>query len=355
MNMSKKILSWDVGIKNLAYCIAEFDKDSFKILKWDIINLLDDRLKCCHTLRGGKSCGKIAKHVFKIKELEDYVPTHYCKTHVGKADYKIVLPLDEVKCCKCKKEAIKIVDGTNYGWCEKHLEKQVGVYKRRCVKKIDQSCTKQSLVKLGQSMFEKLDEIPEMMKVDEVLIENQPVLKNPTMKTVACMLLSYFIMRGVYEDKGSFGENSINFVSASGKLKVNKKDSNKQLKRGKNEKDVYNITKGLSVKYTKAIISDKDLKHLNTYKKKDDLCDALLQAVRVYYSDDIPQDIADKLKTVSEETTTKKVPKDEPEETPKKKLTKKKPKKNNKNNKKAKTTKRKKIVRVKKDTVDDEK
>ena len=35
------ILSIDIGIKNLAYCIKEFDTTSgyFKIIKWDIINL----------------------------------------------------------------------------------------------------------------------------------------------------------------------------------------------------------------------------------------------------------------------------------------------------------------------------
>ena len=35
-----RIISIDVGIKNLAYCIMESVKNkSFKIIKWDVINL----------------------------------------------------------------------------------------------------------------------------------------------------------------------------------------------------------------------------------------------------------------------------------------------------------------------------
>ena len=295
-----KILSWDVGIKNLAYCIIEFNGDEFKILKWDIIDLLDDRLKCCHQLKGCKgSCNKIAKHVFKINECNEQEEKYYCKAHIKKLDYKIIEVCDgnKITCCKCKKNCIKLVEGSNYGWCEKHCEKNIDIYKRRCLRKINQQCTKQSLVKLGESMYNKLDEIPEMMDVKMVLIENQPVLKNPTMKSVACMLFSYFVMRGICEKKGKFEKNDIRFISASGKLKINK-DSKNKLKKGKNEKDVYNITKGLGVTYTKAIIEDKDNKYLDKYKKKDDLCDAFLQAIRVYYEDNIPTVIANKLATI---------------------------------------------------------
>ena len=41
-----KILSWDVGIYNLSYCILEKtdDSDKIKILDWDIVNLVDNEL-----------------------------------------------------------------------------------------------------------------------------------------------------------------------------------------------------------------------------------------------------------------------------------------------------------------------
>jgi hypothetical protein len=156
-------------------------------------------------------------------------------------------------------------------------------------------------------MYAKLDEIPQMMQVNEVLLENQPVLKNPTMKSIGDLLFGYFIIRGVCDNKGLFDVANVRHISASGKLKVNKNNSDTQLKKGKNDKDVYNITKDLGIKYTTALINEEDLKHLNTYKKKDDLCDAFLQAIRVHYGDTLPAEMVMKLKQATDEELAKPV------------------------------------------------
>lgn len=303
-----KLLSWDVGIKNLAYCIIEFDGESYKIIDWDLINLADDRKKCEYIKRGGGTCDKIAHHTFHINEDTSFETKYYCKAHVGKADYCITSPLDEIKCKKCKQSCTYIIDNSEFGWCDKHYEVELGKYKRRCVRKLDQHCNKISLVTLGNSMFEKLDAIPEMLEVDQVIIENQPALKNPNMKTVASMLFSYFVMRGIYENKGKMTADNINFAAASGKLKVNKKATNKQLKKGKNEKDVYNITKDLGIIYTKSLIGNKFKALFEKHAKKlDDLCDAFLQGIRYHYGNDIPEDIADTLRNVDVETELEKM------------------------------------------------
>ena len=34
-----KVLSWDVGIINLAFCMIEYNDEKWKILDWGIINL----------------------------------------------------------------------------------------------------------------------------------------------------------------------------------------------------------------------------------------------------------------------------------------------------------------------------
>lgn len=41
-----KIISFDVGIKNLAYVVIECDESQFNIVDWDIICLVDDKQKC---------------------------------------------------------------------------------------------------------------------------------------------------------------------------------------------------------------------------------------------------------------------------------------------------------------------
>ena len=44
-----KVLSIDVGIKNLAYCIFDLtDLDNYKISKWDIIDLTNEQIPICN-------------------------------------------------------------------------------------------------------------------------------------------------------------------------------------------------------------------------------------------------------------------------------------------------------------------
>ena len=52
-----KILSFDVGIKNLAMCLIETNdkNDKIKILKWEIINLCNDP-KCDNCDKPAKYC-----------------------------------------------------------------------------------------------------------------------------------------------------------------------------------------------------------------------------------------------------------------------------------------------------------
>ena len=52
------------------------------------------------------------------------------------------------------------------------------------------------------------------------------------------------------------------------------------------KKPVYDITKEIGILYTQNLNKDSDkwLAHLNKFKKKDDLCDAFLQAYHYYFS-----------------------------------------------------------------------
>ena len=238
-NVVKTLLSWDVGIKNLAYAIIAFyDDDSMKIRDMGVIDTVDFRKMCHHIKRDGDTCPHVAQTVFKIKE-KDRAEKYYCNTHIKKVDYEIVDPGTDVKCCKCKKFCHKIVEGTDYGWCEKHMTTNVDIYKRRCVKNFMQHCNKQSLSKIGNSMFTKLDNhrsIEKMLDVDQVLIELQPVKKNANMKSVAMELFSYFVIRGITEKKGKYCDNieaGVRTVNASGKLKVDRKTTDDQLEKEK--------------------------------------------------------------------------------------------------------------------------
>jgi hypothetical protein len=69
----------------------------------------------------------------------------------------------------------------------------------------------------------KLHEKPQLLDVDIVVIENQPSLKNPQMKSIQMILYSYFLILGKTignGDKSNGYIDKIDFCSASNKLKI---------------------------------------------------------------------------------------------------------------------------------------
>lgn len=301
--MSKKILSWDVGIKNLAYCLIEKNEDDFKILDWDIINLVDDRTVCVFKLRTGNCCGKIARHR-SFDLLGEEQPT--CATHKDK--YLPVLKnTDDLECEKCGKQSIKSSSDNEHAWCEKHCEKMSKQYlnKFKPKKFVGQDCNKQSIQTLAHKLYDILDKKKCFMDVDEILIENQPSLKNPTMKTIASLLFSYFIMRGLNDRKTTKSKiTNVKFVSPVKKLNINKKETDKNLKDAKNKRDAYAITKELGIIYCKLLIDKSSIEILGKYKKQDDMCDSFLQGFQHLFNP-LPKKYVEKLETISDETIEK--------------------------------------------------
>ena len=49
-----KFISFDVGIKNLSYCILD---NNSNIIEWDIIDITDnEEFVCCFNMKSGKTC-----------------------------------------------------------------------------------------------------------------------------------------------------------------------------------------------------------------------------------------------------------------------------------------------------------
>ena len=312
--MTERILSWDVGIKNLAFCMLQKTDDKFTILKWGTINLVEDRQKCQFEMKGGNQCSELAKfciyHTDKIplfKDLDSGIG--YCCT---KHKEKMIPTISEFnkkkkqvpfKCCQCDQEAQYNLDDTDYHWCDEHFKKKGASFiKKIKTKKVTViSCNKQPIQELAEKLYKKLDtEFTDFMKVDQVLIENQPSLRNPTMKTLATILYSYFVIRGITDaTKTKSTIKEVRFVSPSNKLKVNKSTTEKVLKNEKEKEcaKVYKMTKKLGEKYCKSLICPADAEKLSKIKKKDDMCDAFLQGFQWLFSP-IPKEYFDKLATV---------------------------------------------------------
>ena len=155
-----KVLSWDIGVKNLSYCIlqensniegnevssANRTKNNYSILNWEVINLYPDEIKVeyeCSGLTSKKQiCGKKSKYINDNK--------YYCKTHAPKDN--LTNPIKLIKHNKKNKNPFE------YATRIKH----------------------------------ELDNRPFLCDVNAVIIENQPALVNPIMKTVQMIIFSYF-------------------------------------------------------------------------------------------------------------------------------------------------------------------
>jgi hypothetical protein len=214
-------LSFDVGITNLAYCELTPDK---KIKQWGILNLNENPI-CNMCLK--KPCEKQASYCLKINDEIEY----YCSSHIK----------------------------------HKSLDK---IGKK---KKLNNN---RDICKLSQLCIGKLKTI-DLKDVKYVLIENQPALKNPVMKSIQMIIYTFFIMDGVMNDSSTI--ENLHMVNARNKLKVYKGPKIECNKKGK-----YAQNKYLSVEYTKKMIIHEDetfIKLYETSKKKDDLADAYLQGI----------------------------------------------------------------------------
>jgi len=280
MSEIKKICAFDIGIKNLSYCIL--DVNEMNIIRWELIHLQTQTPTCTYKINGNETCGKESKMKHKIN-IEYFCTKHaklYTKLKTQELENIIKkLKLNEKNKCeivdktKCHKNCTTEINMKKY--CEVHGKKICNEIikndKLINVKKV--SCMKESLSNLGEKMYDALDKRPEILQVDKIVIENQPSQKNPTMKSISILLLSYFIMKKY---------KNVDFIAPSGKLKVNEKLT-KEILGISNKNDKYAVTKELGIKYTEKIIqtfknSEIFCEILKKEKKQDDLCDAFLHA-----------------------------------------------------------------------------
>ena len=127
--------------------------------------------------------------------------------------------------------------------------------------------------KLVSVLYDKFADV----EFDVVLIENQPCMKNPVMKSIQMIVYSFFLMKSHQESR----EINIKLVSASNKLKVRHKGDVSHVK----TKSKYMQNKQYVVAHVhKYLELSKDVNEnwvdkFKMEKKKDDWADAYAQAL----------------------------------------------------------------------------
>ena len=313
-----RIMSFDVGIKNMAYCIIDIDSDTkrFSLIDWNILNLMEkesDTITCNCVLEptGSKKkqllsknlppkiCGKKAKYEKNERT--------YCEKHALKCSH--IMPSKECSPVSLKK--MKVSDLISM-CVHQHLQIDVKTFNKQMIidtlnihfeknmlRTIKESKKKTAgdtdLICIGRNMKILLDEIPNLDSITHVIIENQISPIANRMKTIQGMLAQYFIMKGSTDI-------IIEFVSSANKLKgfssnISKKDStmvsNVFIGEPDKKEDINNKEKETKEKYKQhkkdsIIICSQFLEkndHLKEWiesmnsPKKDDLADCFLQGI----------------------------------------------------------------------------
>lgn len=274
-----KILSWDVGIKNLAYCL--FTKtDVIRIEEWGVLNLNDPPITCNYVCKS-KECGKnaIARNndaCYCKAHRKHHIPNNPIITNPTQSQCEYMINGNRL----CGKKSTSNLNGVNY--CSVHFKSSQKSFAKSC-QLIPIANKALSVDQLVLRLQTALEQYPQFLQVDTVLIENQPSLTNPIMKTVSVVLYSYFNLRAFVDDRQSTIQQ-IKFISPSNKLKISTQPEIKS----------YQMNKKLSVQYCRALIADDPdkLQLLQNHKKKDDLCDAFLQGFYYVFKEGVPEPYA---------------------------------------------------------------
>ncbi len=265
-----KILSIDVGIKNLAFCL--FDKSTtdnhFKITKWDVVNLSEEECFKCGFVEKNTKCNKPAKFTKEDK--------CYCLKHAKKQPY--LIPTNEQKPSIIHKHKIaKLQDiATHYGITYEPKIKKLDlinmindhIYKTYFQQIDSKKASEVELFDIGLHLKNKFNNIfKDEETIDYVIIENQIGPLAIRMKTIQGMIVQYFIMSHIKVEH-------IEFISASNKLK----DCDAKEKEKYSDRKKLGIAKCLGILITDARFTEY-IDYFNGHKKKDDLSDSCLQGL----------------------------------------------------------------------------
>ena len=304
-----KLISFDIGIKNLAYCIFDFSFASTsssptKIIDWNVLDISkskeesksEENIIFCSCLVSQKTKNETnCKKKAKYQKENDF----FCETHAKKSGFFLPTQTKQFSHSFLKKLSLEKLleleieyfpDKSLDKSVEKKIEKTERIYRQFQQKTLVLTTPKikkeiVDLIEIGRNLYKQLSSLQHLDGIDYVLIENQISPIANKMKTIQGMVTQLFIMRDVPH---------IEFISSVNKLRgFSKKtgEKEKEEKTGEEEKEVsknpnpnYKQHKKDGIEYCKQWLQKDIFCSWNSFfekypKKQDDLADSFLQGI----------------------------------------------------------------------------
>jgi len=304
-----RLISFDVGIKNMAYCIFDIS-GQLSITGWNVLNLLEEEpiTEICSQIIPGKTKKVSPKPCTKLAKYKKNGQC-YCEKHAKSSTF--IIPNKKNSLVSLKKlkveELIKLgnsfflfMDVANLPKLKKDILEKLGEFYEKnsfepIVKKKTKNASELDLITIGKNMKELLNLTDGIDEITHVIIENQISPIANRMKTIQGMLAQYFIMKN--------SDIHIDFVSSANKLSQFGKERTKQRTNLKTKSIEMTLEKNVEKPLENTLITNRDYKQhkkdglfycrevLNNnqsitgwkeslnIKKADDLADCFLQGI----------------------------------------------------------------------------
>ncbi len=272
----KTVLAFDIGIRNLAFCLqrknTDLSSNPVDILQWDNYDLLAGQSASTAKQSAEHCCSCSAKATYESRGR------NYCVRHCP-LDRPAIRDLSgnllkKLPAAKGLKDFLQAKGVTSIPKSKGDLMKKIcelysiPILKVKVKKAVD---TELTVLHDGIRRF-VLQHKNSFLQADEILLENQPVLKNPTMKSVQILLFA--TLRDVLQPPGEQTAPrcpALRLVHAKMKVAGKKGDEGYKERKEGGEARVMEL---LQAPYVSEPLRWR--LHLGQYAKKNDLTDAFL-------------------------------------------------------------------------------
>ena len=248
-----KVISFDVGLRNLAYCVLEgTSRSDVKIVDWNIIDVLGEQAgvgaATCSTCNAAARYDHASEGTFACSKHAPRKQKNVTKTALNKkSPAELRAELDRLG---LRTEATKKADLVSLLY--NHARQNTW---KKCVA----SSTQGSVMDMSPAILASLDaRMSSWRGADAVCIENQPERR---MYAVQAMLQMYFTMRGIKSCGISATHKLSNIVTIDDSVTS------------------YKGRKKTGITHAYALVPAENQEHFKKHPKKDDLADCFLQGL----------------------------------------------------------------------------